>query len=305
MKNSDHGLKGKELVDYVIHKCDVMTKARLWPSVQKLRSRAWINNFDQEDKYFAALLLDNFIFCNEQTVDSFLVSSWQSVGDAIPKGPHSPKSQELIDALDNVIFTPVEGEKPNRTDSGNLMCRKARQILDIPSELILEPEKAIEHVKQGKNIVFLDDFVGSGDQFLETWKRKYTNGVSFASAYQSNDYTVIYLNLVCTRSGVNNIYAKLPHAAICPAHILENDLTIQGMMSRGVLDEKSTINFLKKYASRLNPKEPYMHNGADYLLYGYKKRGLLVGFEHSIPDATLPIFWSPGSNNWEPLIERK
>ena len=40
---------------------------------------------------------------------------------------------------------------------------------------VLAPEKAIEQVmsRRGGRVVFVDDFVGSGNQFRETWRREY------------------------------------------------------------------------------------------------------------------------------------
>ena len=54
----------------------------------------------------------------------------------------------------------------------------------------------------------------------------------------------------------------------------------------------------------LAPDDDYIATDLDYVAFGYKKQGLLFAFAHSVPDATLPIFWSNGPDGWTPLLER-
>lgn len=292
------------LIRFIEEKCNTLKKSGLWLAEPRMRPGAWLRNFDECDKRVAALLLDRFVFCNGLSTDYFLKSAWNSIGDGFPKGPDAPDVKTLLESLKNVVFTPVEGETPSPTDSGNLFCRKARQVLNIPDELFLVPADALSEVKRGKNVVFIDDFVGSGDQFVKTWHRKYIGECSFASCLANErDFVAIYITLVATQKGKERVNVEIPKVALCPTHLVNNNLTLNGLFHAGVLDRHAVTSFLIKYSKRLTPKEPYMYTPG-YLAFGYKQIGLLLGFEHSIPDATLPIFWSPGTNGWEPLIER-
>jgi hypothetical protein len=279
-----------------------MKKARFWPNEPKMRPRAWLNNFEHSDRYLAAKLLDKFVYYNADATAALLRSSFHSIADGISKGPNAPSGAELASSLSNAILAPVTGETPNPSDSGGVFCRYARQILKIPQEVMCSTEGAIKHAEKGCTIVFIDDFVGSGDQFLKTWKRDY-GGKSFASLQnQKKGFVAIYITLLSTEKGIGNIHLDAPRVAVCPAHILTEKSTINGLTSSGLIDKSELEAFLKKYAARLTPKDDYMQS-LEYKAYGYKTQGLLFGFEHSIPDLTLPIFWSTGTN-WEPLIER-
>lgn len=76
----------------VIAKCEAFKKASVWPTEQILKPRMWLNNFDNSDKYIAAVLLNHFIFYNEQLTNYLFKSSFQSIGDGYSKGPiHLPK----------------------------------------------------------------------------------------------------------------------------------------------------------------------------------------------------------------------
>jgi hypothetical protein len=291
-------------INEVLAKCDVLKRAGLWPSEPLLRPRAWIQNFDPEDRPLAAFLLDKFTFYNKRFTDALLVASYFSIGDGMPKGPQAPHYNDLLRSLHSAAFTPVRGERPNPTDSGYLLCRKARQLLGVPEERILETADALSHAYSGNTVVFLDDFVGSGDQFLRTWANP-INGRSFQKAKASSGFIAIYVTLVTTDFGLDKIHKNAPEVAVCATHTIETKSTVFGLTSSNLMLKADIEAFLSKYSSRLRPTEDYIAKNPDFLIYGYKTRGLMLGFEHSIPDATLPIFWSPGPSNWEPLIERK
>lgn len=297
-------MRSDVFIDEVLAKCDVLKRAGLWPSEPVLRPRAWLENFARADRPLAALLLDKFTFYNKRFTDVLLVASYHSIGDGMPKGPSAPSCNDLVHSLATAAFTPVKGERPNPTDSGYLLCRKARQLLGVPENLILETSDALDHAYRGNTVVFIDDFVGSGDQFLKTWASKDTANRSFVQAISKPGFVAIYVTLVTTDFGLANINRNAPGVAVCATHILEPKSTVFGLTAGNPELKREIDDFLTRYSSNLCPTEDYIAMNPSYLIHGYKNRGLMFGFEHSIPDATLPIFWSPGNNNWEPLIER-
>jgi hypothetical protein len=292
-------------IEEVISKCEAFKKASLWPSEQILKPRAWLNNFEDSDKYIAAVLLNHFIFYNDQLTNYLFLSSYQSIGDGYSKGPSAPDKNTLLNALKTAIYAPVEGENPNPTDSGYIMCRRARQVLGISENRIVNTSKALMHAAQGGTVVFIDDFIGSGDQFLSTWEKSYPllGKNSFSSLQPYTNFIAIYVALVSTHTGLEAIQARAPSVAICLTHTLNEDATYK-KIGFGTPLQDSIVALLEKYSQLLTPREEYMSNNPAWKAFGFKEKGLLFGFSHSIPDATLPIFWSPGINNWEPLIER-
>lgn len=288
------------LIREALEKCEVLKKAGLWPNESRMRPRAWLENFDDEDRSTAAYLLSKFTYYNNDLTERLLKASYQSIGDELPK-KESNSGGKLIDALESAIFVPVSGEKPNPTDSGYLFCRKARQILRIPEERIKNLNESIEHAAKGNTVIFLDDFIGSGDQFLKSWGRIH-NSHSLKSLIEKNYFEAIYITLISTDYGLNEIKRNAPKVSICCPHILCKEATVNHILEKYDSTSQKVEDLLEKYYPRLKPKDDYMYT-TPYLKYGYKERGLMLGFDHSIPDATLPIFWSPG-DNWEPLIER-
>jgi len=264
--------------------------------------RLWLANFDKEDQPIAALLLDRFTYYNQEQTNALFVASYHSIGDGLEKGPQAPTSEELVKALGNAVFTLVTGEKPNVTDSGYTFCRKARQKLHIPEELLVEPGEALKHAKKGGTVIFLDDFIGSGNQFLDTWNRLYSTR-SFKKAQEDSGFTAIYITLVSTDYGLKEIHKKAPKVAVCTAHVIGDKSKLSGL-EEYEFSKQEIDGFLLKYAQRLTPKDQYIANDMNYKMYGWMNRELMLAFEHSVPDATLPIFWSEGTNGWRCLVER-
>ncbi|MDP2419487.1 MAG: hypothetical protein U1D25_02935 [Hydrogenophaga sp.] len=274
----------------------------MWLPEPTIRPRAWIENFENGDKILAAQLLERFVFYNQRLTDSLLITSFYSIADGLEKGPAAPGRLNLLQALSNAVFTPVSGEEPNPTDSGYFLCRRTRQILNVDETQIKVSREALEAAANGCPVIFVDDFIGSGDQFLTTWQDK-TTGTSFEEIHRKVGFTAIYVSLVGTVSGITNIGNKAPSVAVCVTHRIDSRGTLWGLQSSNPQLYSQIDSFLSKYTPRLTPHNSYMYQ-CQYLTYGYKHRGLFFAFEHSVPDATLPIFWCRGTNNWEPLIER-
>jgi hypothetical protein len=298
-------LRDDILINVVSERCELLKRSQFWLGEPRIRPNAWLNNFKAEDKKMAALLLDRFVFCNDKSTNSMLMAAWASIGDGMNKSLYHGTPQEIVASLNNVVFTPVEGEEPNPTDSGNFMCRKARQILGVPSDLIVRPYEAIDRAANGCTVVFLDDIVGSGDQFMKSWNRRYSGDKSFKSLAKEKQVKCIYVTLVTTEAGLTRINLEAPQVLICSSHILTKKSSIGGLTEKEGFNVTEVKLFLEKYSRNLTPIDSYMYKDPNYLKFGYKNLGLFMGFEHSIPDGTLPIFWSTGKDGWEPLIERR
>lgn len=197
---------------------------------------------------------------------------------------------------------------PSPTDSGNLFCRKARDVLGISEAALLTPARALEEALAGKIVVFLDDFLGSGNQMRETWQRPYRTDPphSFADLHSRKSNHAIYLTLVATHIGLANIDLECPQLVVRAAHILGEEYNVRNLARlpdlRGFsgLDDRVHA-LLTKYGPRLK-LHPHMRK-ADFPVYGWRSLGLLLAFQHGVPDATLPIIWAEGpDDSWTPLV---
>jgi len=265
-----------------------------------------MNNFDEEDRIAAAMILDHFVFISTTAVEAMLTATYRQLRNSIfSRMPNSA----AIDYVNNMVFTSVAGEDPNVTDSGNLMCRKLRQVLALPDSRFVEPHEALNAAVSGKAVVFVDDFLGSGSQFLSSWRREYVKSGdrSFRHLFECGQLRTHYIVLIATQDGIDRLRSDIDGLAVTTAHVVDESLSVKALPWNPLLpdgfDPRIEIPaFLEKYSRELQ-LDHYLDN-AECRKYGYNSSGLLLAFEHSTPDATIPLLWAQGSPNWTPLIRR-
>jgi hypothetical protein len=292
----------------ILEQCSALRNAGVWRGEPHVRPRAWLDNFEESERLVAAALLDHFVFFSDRLADLLFEAAFDSVARTFLAAGTTPVTATAAYRafVDSAFFTRVEGERPNPTDSGNLYCRKARQRLRIAQERIVDPATALEGAIQGAPVIFVDDFVGSGLQMAYTWARPYRpdSPRSFAEAFAAHPFTSVYVCLIATEYGVNQLQ-HLP-LRVHSAHVLSPRFTLGGFRYPSHLpsDMNTRVEkLLRKYAPLLE-LEPYMRP-ADFPVLGFRRLATAIAFEHSVPDATLPIFWARAGRDWTPLVERR
>jgi hypothetical protein len=292
---------------FVESKLQFMTDVHIWPERQILDPHAWLRNFRQVERPYALNLLNVFLYYNELFVDALFRSAVQSLSAAITASATSLAEAKgrWRDFLATVRVTYVEGERPRPTDSGLLFARKARQVLEIDESQIVEPATALAEllVKPTYPVLLVDDFVGGGNQMTATWFRQYQLGSgrtgTFASASQ-NGATIIYAPLMAASYGLRTLAAKCPGLTVKPAHTLDSGYSLTDPDSILWPDalKSSSGDFLYEASRRAG-----IVAGYEYGWKGFHELSLAIAFWHSVPDATLPLFfWD--QDGWAPLIRR-
>jgi len=291
-------------IEAVLRKCELFCSCSLWPREPQIRPRAWLNNFEEHERPVAAVLLDHFVFFGGVATDQLLSHSLRRIAAAVRqhRGPVG------LDAyLRNVIFTPVLGEDPNPTDSGQLFCRKVRQLLGFSDDRFVPLARAHQLAIAGRPIVLLDDFIGSGDQMARTWERLSETGASFASIAQQQALDASYVALVGTARGCQRLSSDLPNLRLVVAHALDQTQSIRSIPSNPLMPDIDDIPgrveaLLERYHGGLSL--PAYLSTVRQRKYGYSELGLLLAFDHSVPDATIPLLWANGPADWTPLARR-
>ena len=126
----------------------------------------------------------------------------------------------------SAIITYVTGEEEHPADSGHLFVRMARQHLGISESQIMTPEGTLEQLLRNgpRPVIFVDDFIGTGLQFVTTWNRNYsfeTIVTSFKNiAAVQRDAEFYYCSLASTESGMQNIKTRCPQVVLSVANTL-------------------------------------------------------------------------------------
>lgn len=295
-----------QTTDPIVETKAFLSRAGFWPkSPLGIDSAAWLDNFLPDEREVARALLDSFIYLNDDVTNQLLLSAFRDISSLLHVDVDihgQPESIETIWAsfLNAAIITYPTGEKPNPSDSGHLFARKARQLFDFGQEQILEPAEANEVLTRdpSRPIVFVDDFAGSGNQFIETWNRTYSNtSKSFSIISSEHNATMFYVLPIITAQARNRFANEAPSVHVCAAHTISDRYS--------VLHEHSVVmpNSLRATAKDIISNASVRAGISDDMALGFAELGLCLAFSHSVPDATLPLFWHE-SPTWKPLVKR-
>lgn len=284
-------------------KSEFFSLINVWPSVTELDPSGWMSNFTPEEQTLAGHLLSGFTYINKEMCSALFISAFHQLSmDPHLRGSSPSRHSNWEWFRNNVVITHVEGETPSTTDSGHIFARMARTALGIPESNIVTPERALRILSSGSRrpIVFVDDFLGSGSQFVSTWKRMYSlsfaHESSFAIEFPHQQTDVYFIPLIATKAGMERIHSLTSDVRVCATHVLDEKdsaLTHQSQIWPEHLRD-SGIGLIRSASQRAGI--------SDKEWQGYENLGLCLSFEHSTPDATLPIFHH--EKNWHPLIRR-
>lgn len=278
---------------------EILGRIAGWDQNLTNSAQLWLDNFDDRDRPTASALLDTFVYIDSKSVDAMFSSAFGSLASVICRThDYAQATSDWRKFMGSVLVTIPTGERPNPTDSGYSFQRMTRQIMEIDESQIVEPAEAIRRLSQsGGHVVFVDDIVGSGDQFLRTWRRQYRFDNSTRSfADISANITAHYVPLLATQSGVDQIGVDVPDLNIMPVHVLgpEHSANRPESLAWANLDHREGRRLVQQYSQRIGIASAW----------GYEDLALCIAFQHGVPDATIPLFYK-NTSDWRALVQRR
>lgn len=298
----------KVFARYVMGNIQTYCDSQIWTK-QYNDYVAWLNNFKGNDLdfYVALHLLDSLIFRSNAMVESsycrflnldlrsFLVDhqiinrsvsikTWRS---NLQKGSRKPK---------NLYFSGVK-LKNDKGDSGEHIVRILSGNI-VSQRLFVGRDELSGISTHGSVIVLVDDFAGSGDQFIS-----YANEINLSSL--SDLHTIVYAPFMAIPAGVERIKKDLPKISIMPLETLGQECGFfyqEGSHFKN--DMNNSANDFKQHI--ISMKSRYAGSLPDWL--GRDNSSLCVAFEWGCPNQTFPILWmqySPSHERWQPLFRRR
>jgi len=149
-----------------------------------------------------------------------------------------------------------------------------------------------------KQIVVLEDYVGTGDQIKDV--------IDFFGSF--TEWKILFVPLVICPQGDNAIIKilndnKYNHISYEPLSILPWELILSDDRPSNSNELKQILVDLKEYAK--NNYNKVMGTEIDSPQYlGYKNTGSLFAQYTNCPDTTLPLFHHKENLNWHPLFPR-
>ncbi|QBZ82176.1 hypothetical protein GHNINEIG_00200 [Hydrogenovibrio crunogenus] len=298
--------EGHHFFDQTVGKVNTLISKKVWAEIEMLSFSAWLRNFKtDEEKYFAAHLLDALIFRSNKMIHS---SYFDIFNQRIPKALRDSGLQNLIRDYSNNLrrniefplkFVTVEKSSPGA--SGDLFIRSFRRHLRIKQHHVISLDTAVQQADTIDVLVFIDDITGTGRQFSKCLNKVYAN--SDRSLYEIFRHKlIIYCPLIGHTKAINKIDANFPSVQTLPVEILSDEhgffYSTNGKFRDGVNSIDDAKNFYKDifYRRGLNPG----------YTFGYKKQALTCFFSNfSSPNNSLPIFYHDEDlDKWNPLFGR-
>jgi hypothetical protein len=155
------------------------------------------------------------------------------------------------------------------------------------------------HAASDSMIVILDDLSGTGTTMRNGIRKWIGENLSPLTPYLKESRVMVAL-LYATGKGLDVIAEVDPRISILPANTLGPEIFAFDPEA-GIFENTSEIDFARdvmlQIGRELTPQNPL----------GFGDQGLLLTFHNTVPNNTLPIFWSNGRVNerqWKPLFAR-
>ncbi|CAH0150191.1 hypothetical protein [Roseomonas sp. CECT 9278] len=297
---------------FLLGKLNSLVDFHLWPPEARVDPRRWLGNFRNDaDAVYAHHLLNGFTYLSGAMTAEVFSAGFHSLSSRCAQSAADfPTAARLWRSFcDSLIITHVTGEQPNPSDSGAIFVRMMRTVVGLREEQLFPPDGALAEATAtpSRPVLFVDDFVGSGNQFVDTWKRSYSIGATTTSfkalAHASPSTEFFYCPAICTAFGARNIRTKCPAVHLSPGHLLPPEYSALHPASVIWPDDMRAEGaaFIER-TSRAAGIPDLGGQVDDYR--GFNRLGLTLAFSHSVPDATLPLFYWEG-NGWHPLVRRR
>jgi hypothetical protein len=290
--------------DDVIYRFRQLLHKGIITGIDPIRLNGWLANFvTDEDKYLAAHLLSRLTYRS----DAMVRSSFEHLAHCELPCVLRAKGILSFDDLDSFArvlsaddaatpfrFVAVDGtfeKTPGK--SGAVVIRAFKRHLSVSKILLCRPERLGELPTTVRALIFIDDLVGTGNQFQ-----------TFAAHYKLADHakqrTLVYCPLLAFKSGLAALAKGLPWLDTHPVESLDENHQFFNPSSK----DKAVWD-----ADKVNTVQDVRTHVADLCKYNAipattrHTLDLVVAFEHAVPNNSMSML-SMKSARWQPLFNR-
>ncbi|ENU94244.1 hypothetical protein F971_00141 [Acinetobacter vivianii] len=308
--HTDFHIKSKTRVKKLI-------QAGFWRGISTQDLDRWCNEFEtQKEQELLSFLLDSLVFKSQnqitglihQLFDVQLSNLIDWTADLAPGTNHTSLFEVLclpypMDINKKIRLVPAIKMDDPPTKSGPLIARILNKH-KINNKYMCWPWDT-EKLSSNELIytIFFDDFIGTGEQFVEFFNNLTTNNI-----IDTNNSIFYYIAFSGTQSGIDYIENETKGLVkVCVAEtIKESNKFFSGFSIRYEELEKHLSITLDEYVASL--RITYL----DFLVkkkirnkdvFGFGDLELTHVFSHGTPNGTLPIFWSSNSE-YHALFQR-
>lgn len=286
----------------------VICRTKQWSGLDECDVYNWLDNFqDSFGKYIALKILIHSIYYSEKNVvDLLSYGIYEKIHSAEIKRqlvinnniltPRTETNSQLLDRVENSAFVPLL-DKSRPGESANQMTRYLIQKLNIsPHQTFFIGDLTNEVILKQRSIIFLDDCIGSGNQLDDFFGK--SNVQSVVNYAAKNNIELYYLIITGYKYNIQKVQQRdnLKNIKIVACDEL-NDFD-------RIFNEQNIIWQDKEEFEKANQYFKDLENNLGISQYGWASLDFAVFMHNTVPDWSLPIFWTSNSD-WTPLMTRK
>lgn len=285
-------------VNQIHEKINDFINLNIWRGIEKMKLKQWLKNFTtDEEKYFAACILDNLIYRSDSQTESML---FNLISIDIPNLilNHKPAGVNPLVTLGgfknsvdpSIRLVCVKGEFDAPSKSSHFVARMLKRKMMINENWIITPDKIDSCLKSGtKCFVFIDDFLGTGDQFHEM-----AEDIKLKEKLELVDTFFAYAPLTAHSDGVTFLNQSYPKLKITFVEKLdETNSVFNSAFNDGVNSPEGSRKFYIDFMKRKSGLGDLIKDSA----LGHGRLELTYVFEQSVPDNNISlIYWNLNSS---------
>ncbi len=250
----------------------------------------WLSQFDVPDVYLAEHVLRRLRYVGFEEFEAWVQASVRGLlGDILEKDGRVAVAIFPVTKPFIHVHNKDKDEKLPNDSAGRIAHSLKNLERDLPGYVELTPRLDSMRKQKIKHIIFVDDFVGTGDRFTKSWRE--TVPPSIKSWCSRGWCKVWFLTFAAHSSGLKRIVRNVRPMSLQQIRV---NLTIQ----RSFFEENSGIGaVLRKYGAPLGRARQVM---------GYGGLACPVVFQHGCPNNVPLILWVRPSKasriKWRPLF---
>lgn len=204
----------------------------------------WLNNFESKPshKFMALYILQSITYRNYDMMDSAFI---RKIGKDI-KNIYENISGTKIDSIEEwlglikkdinntvastikIKFYSIDKKSGSVTQSSNVILRSLANNVVHHSRVLNDVEAVKNSIEEGNIVVFIDDFLGSGQQASDFF---HDNGFCDLVNESTPNTRLIYMPMMAMREGLEKLKEDFPSLTILPCELIEENCQLSNHYS--------------------------------------------------------------------------
>jgi hypothetical protein len=285
-------------IEQINEKVNNFINLNIWRGIEKTKLKQWQKNFlSEEEKYFAACILDNLIYRNDDQTESMLLNLLTvDIPNLLLK--HKPLNVDPYITIDgfknatepNVRLVCVKSEFDSPSKSSHFIARMLKRKMMIHEGWLITPDKIQPCINSGtKCFIFIDDFLGTGNQFNEMGIE-----ILLRDKLDIKDVFFAYAPLTAHTIGIDFLQKEYPKLKLtCVEQLDESNSVFNACFNDGINTPITSKQFYLDFMKR----KTGLTTSLDSAFLGYGTLELAYVFQQAVPDNNIPLlYWNSNSS---------